>query len=470
MFLQDKASFRDSCGYVFIGKNKVIRTVHRKYQEHYEHAVQSGLFATLQKEGLLFTFEEINPPPNLNHENAWKYLQSDKIPFISYAHEWSFPQLQEAALLTLKIQKIALEHGMSLKDASTYNVQFYKGKPIFIDTLSFEKRAENSPWQGYRQFCMHFLAPLALQSYEHRLSRLTALWVDGIPLDIAWDLLPTKAALAPGLQMHLHLHAKAEKKFEDARTAVKRVQEATLSTARLLELIGSLERTILALPQQKACGEWANYYEDTNYSANATQYKENLVYNVAQEIQNTLEQDCLSMAVDLGANTGKYSALLAKHFDIVIAADIDATAVGMHYQKLKDQPSNIVPLVLDLANPSPSIGWAHEERASWLTRCQASLVSALALTHHLYFTAGIPWHKQAQFFANSLQENGVLLIEFVPRNDSQVQRMLMARDNDFSDYDVDSFSQIFSEYFDEKARYAMQDSERTCIVYRKREQ
>ncbi len=463
MQIKDKASFRDPCGQVFVGEDIVLRTVNKVYQKHWDHAVSSNLFDTLINQKLMLPFTIACNETLPSHIQAWKVLSTKKLPFISYAYEWSFPQLRDAALLTLKIEKIALEHHMTLKDASAYNIQFVDGKPIFIDILSFEKRNETDPWQAYRQFCMHFLAPLALQSFDHRLSRLSAQWIDGIPLDLAWSLLPARSSLSMGLQMHLHLHAKAEKKYADGRKAKQHKNKARLTTKQLLELLGSLERTIKSIKPPENVGDWVDYYTDTNYSHTAAKNKEEIVATFAEKFRGDL-------AIDFGANTGKYSAILANHFTTVIAADIDATAVAKHYLSLREQNStSITPIVLDLANPSPAIGWACEERPSFVQRYQADFVCALALTHHLFFTAHIAFEEQAEFFASVLKNGASLIIEFVPRNDSQVERMLLARDDVFPHYTLENLINAFLKYFNKIEQYDIAETKRTCICFTKKD-
>lgn len=450
-------SFRDPCGRVYLENGKILRTVTALYQPDWEHAVHSGLFEELTSNGRLVKFTEIPPCAG-----AWKCLDVERIPWISYPYEWSFHQLRDAARLTLDIHKAALKAGMSLKDASAYNVQFVGSRPVFIDILSFERRESTAPWQAYRQFCMHFLAPLALYSADHRLSRLSAGWIDGIPLDLAWSLLPARMAFSFGLQMHLNLHGKAEKKHNDGRKAAQKVKNVSISTQGLLDLADSLLRTIDSLPEPATPGDWSDYYTDTNYTSTAAQAKEKLV--------DTLAGQCAGeLAIDLGANTGCYSAIISRHFTSVIAADIDAPAVGSHYARLrKEGNAHILPLVQDLANPSPAIGWACSERQSWMQRPKADFVSALALIHHIYFTCGIPWKEQAAFFAGLLRPGGQLMMEFVPREDSQVKRMLAARDDIFADYNLDDCCSAFSEHFVVSAVHPLSETERQIILLTKR--
>ena len=158
------SSFRDPSGFLFLDRGVLYRQVNRSYREDFDHFMDSGLCSSLVDAGLLVSHEEVALPVAERLE-CYKILRPEPLPFISYPFEWSFSQLQDAALTTLAIQKRCLDRGMSLKDSTAYNIQFRKGKPLLIDTLSFERYSEGRPWTGYRQFCQHFLAPLALASY-----------------------------------------------------------------------------------------------------------------------------------------------------------------------------------------------------------------------------------------------------------------------------------------------------------------
>jgi hypothetical protein len=182
------SSFRDPSGFLFFENGTLFRSVSRLYQQNYDHLIQSGLYNKLVEDDLLIPHREVQPPAEAfgkqgnrgtrcgimsPYSPAYKIIQPEIVPFISYPYEWCFSQLKDAALALIKIQKQALDCNMSLKDASAYNIQFFKGKPILIDTLSFEIYKENQPWVAYRQFCQHFLAPLSLMaSRDIRLSQL----------------------------------------------------------------------------------------------------------------------------------------------------------------------------------------------------------------------------------------------------------------------------------------------------------
>ncbi|HOW91704.1 MAG TPA: hypothetical protein PK883_05240, partial [Anaerolineaceae bacterium] len=214
------ASFRDPSGFIFKRGGVLYRQVNRAYQKAYDKLMSGGLYAGLTADGLLIPHEEVDEPP-ADPELVYKIIRPQVVPFISYPYEWSFTQLKDAALLTLAAARSALEQGMVLKDASAYNIQFVGGKPVLIDTLSFDLYKEGAPWDAYRQFCQHFLAPLALASLvDIRLIQLLRVYIDGIPLDLASALLPgrTKFGLA-GLAVHIHLHARAQQQYSDKQVS-----------------------------------------------------------------------------------------------------------------------------------------------------------------------------------------------------------------------------------------------------------
>ncbi len=454
---KDLSSFRDRSGYVYHDGENVLRTIMPSYKETWKQVVQSGLIDECLSDKLIVSFEECDALPN-----SWKTLKVEPVPFISYPYEWSFSQIQDAALLTLKLQQEALAKGLTLKDASAYNVQFMGNRPVFIDIFSFEKRKQGETWQAYGQFCSHFLAPLALAAKKDlRLAQLSRQWIDGIPLDIASSLLPWKAYLNPSIFMHLVLHAALQKKYADPRS-FKSKGSRNMSLDKLQGIIESLEDATKNLRFPKQNTEWGDYYNDTNYTDEGTAAKLSIVESIASNHTGKL-------AVDLGANTGRFSQPLSKYFKTVVAADIDPAAVDFHYRHLrKNGPNNIVPLILDLSSPSPALGWAGEERSSFAQRCEADMLLALALCHHLFFTAGIPFTQISEYFHSLLGPHGVLLCEFVPKEDSQVQRMLSARDDVFEDYTLEEFQRAFyNAGFKELEVIDMPDSVRTLHVFEK---
>ena len=446
------ASFRDPSGFLFSRNGIIYRQINRAYAEDYARLMDSGLYEKLVKAGLLIPHVETGQAP-AQSEAAFKVIQPERVPFISYPYEWSFSQLKDAALATLSIQKRALKLGMSLKDASAYNIQFVRGRAALIDTLSFEAYKAGEPWTAYRQFCQHFLAPLALMSCrDARLSQLLRVFIDGVPLDLASLLLPFKTKLNFGLLTHIHIHAGSQKRFADKTVDPRK---GMMNQHAMTGLIESLESTIKKLSWTPAGTEWGAYYEATNYSDSAFKHKKQLVREWTADKKPNL-------VWDLGGNMGVFSREAAASGAYTVSFDIDPAAVEQNYRIVKkEKEENLLPLVLDLTNPSPSIGWDHAERDSLGQRGPADMALALAVIHHLAISNNVPLPQLAQFFASRAK---YLVIEFVPKTDSQVKRLLSSRRDIFPDYTREGFEAAFSERFEIRKAEPVQDSERMLYL------
>jgi len=246
---RNTASFRDPSGFVFSREGTIYRQINHSYEENYALLMSSGLYDKLTQAEWLIPHTEVGLDYAATGD-ACQVIRPDQIPFISYPYEWCFSQLQDAALLTLDIQMLAVEHGLSLKDCSAYNILFHQGKPVLIDTLSFEKYREGQPWVAYRQFCQHFLAPLALMSLvDIRLQQLLRVYIDGIPLDLASQLLPLRTRANFGLLSHIHLHAKAQQRYADEAVPS---EGRTIGRTAFLGLVDSLRSTVKKLKWQPA--------------------------------------------------------------------------------------------------------------------------------------------------------------------------------------------------------------------------
>ncbi|MHB8587059.1 MAG: class I SAM-dependent methyltransferase [Thermoplasmatota archaeon] len=454
-------SFRDPAGFVFRRDGTVYRQVNETFARRYDALHTSGVYESLVSKRLLIPHEEVDVSlaPTFADDGApkaYRILKPEQLPAISYPYEWAFSQLQDAALLTLRIQKVALSHGMTLRDASARNVQFVGARPIFIDTLSFEPYQEGEPWIPYRQFCEQFLAPLALASYRGpEFLRMPELTTDGIPLTFAATLLPWRARMRPGLFVHLRLHSKAREPKRAPPSSSAREDAAPSSTVapkstspsprpgrltrRALDgLLGSLTRTVTKL-RFKGDGTWSDYAPEESYGASGLAAKEQAVERHLSKIGD------VHTIVDLGANTGAFSMRASPHAKLVVATDGDPYAVELAYQRVRGEgPENVLPLVLDLANPSPARGWAGEELDPFHVRFQADAVMALALVHHLAIGRNVPLPRIAEYFA---QLGQFLLIEFVPKTDPQVMRMLAFREDVFPGYTREGFEAAFAPHF-----------------------
>ncbi len=449
-------SFRDPSGFVFLRDGVIYRQINNSCQKDYDQLMSSGLYQKLVQKKLIIPHKETSLD-FVKTADCYKIIQPERIPFISYPYEWGFGQLKSAALCTLDIQAQALKFNMSLKDASAYNIQFFKGRPLLIDTLSFEKYQPGSPWIAYRQFCQHFLSPLALMAYtDIRLGGLSRSFIDGIPLDLASFLLPFKSKFKLSLLLHIHLHAKSQKHYANKTLKNKQPQ---MTARSLLGLLNSLEKTIEQLNWKLPESEWGEYYSETNYSR--------LAFDERKGISAGFVDQARPKSVwDLGANTGVFSRLASERGINTIAFDFDYAAIEKNYLNIiKNKEQNILPLFLDLTNPSPAIGWANEERLSLKERGPAGLIIALALIHHLAISNNLPLDHIAGFFEKLGQS---LIIEFIPKTDSNVKRLLATREDIFKNYNQENFEHEFSKFFNIQKKINIKNSARTLYLMAKR--
>ncbi len=445
-------SFRDPSGFLFDRQGVLFRQVNASYQRDYDLLMESGLYDALVSEGLLVAHEEVAADEAAG-PGAYKVIRPERVPFISYPWEWCFSQLKAAALTTLRLQAIAMDHGMSLKDASAFNIQFHAGRPVFIDTLSFEAYQEGRPWVAYRQFCQHFLAPLALMSYsDHRLGRMLRTFLDGVPVDLTARLLPRRTWLRFGLATHIHLQALAEARLSPGGGSGG---AGRVSKRGLLGILDSLEGTVRKLHWNPGGTTWADYYTETNYSTEAWRDKQARVEQLVRSVDP-------ETVWDLGSNTGVFSRIAATTAQQTISFDMDEAAVERNYLRCAEEgDSRILPLILDLANPSPGLGWANRERPPLLERGRPDLVLALALIHHLAIGNNLPFERIAEYLREVTSR---LIIEFVPKSDSQVQRMLSSRQDVFPNYRQDAFEEAFARHFEVRESIPLEDTERRLYL------
>lgn len=453
---RNPASFRDPSGFVYRRDGRLLRQVNASYREHFNALVESGLYDELVSAGLLVAHEFMDRGLAMTPE-AFQVIAPEPIPFVSHPYEWCFGQLKDAALLTLEIQRRALDRGLTLKDASAFNVQYQDGHPVLIDTLSFERRNEGEPWIAYRQFCQHFLAPLlAMAHVDVRLARLFVTDLDGLPLDLVSGLLPRRSWLRFSTLVHIHLHARSLKRYSSVRAEEHRLYRSVSQTA-LLGLVDSLESAIRRLEVGAAATEWADYEQDHSYSHSARAAKE-------KQVRRAVETVRPDVVWDLGANTGVFSRIAANQGARVISIDGDHSAVESNYRAVKRSgETRVLPLLVDLACPTPGSGWANMERESLVSRGPADLVLALALIHHLGFTHNVPI---AHILAWLSGLGRYALVEFVPKSDPQTQRLLLSREDIFHDFTEEHFVERARDYFAIEWREQVPDTERTMYLMR----
>lgn len=459
---RNEGSFRDPAGYIFSSRGKVYRQINNLGSKDYDLFMSSGLYQSLLDADMIVAHKEVNLDSLTKDEKRYKIIQPTLIPFISYPYEWTFGQLKAASALTLDIMKVAIEHGMILKDASAYNVQFVGNKPVFIDTLSFAEYKDGAQWEGYKQFCEHFVAPLALSHYATpNILKSLRVHLDGIPLSLACQLLPSKARLRVGLLAHLYIHGSSQRRHQQGGEEIAtKAKSRKMTKIAMLGLISSLERTIKKLEHPQNDTEWGDYYKFTNYSDEAFQAKRKLVSSLLDEVPGKLK-----MVWDVGANNGEFSELAVEKGAYTVAFDIDEVAVSRNFKakRVAEISEKMLPLVQDLTNPSPGLGWAHKERESLVGRGPADVVMALAIIHHLAIGNNLPFEQIASFLHDISK---YLIIEFVPKGDSKVDHLLASRKDIFKDYDAKIFEKVFERHFKLVDKKPVKGSKRTIYLYK----
>ena len=456
---REPGSYRDPAGFVYRRDGVLLRQVDASFGARWDDLAASGLLERLQAVGALVPHETVPLELAFDPATAHVVIRPEPVPFISYPYEWSFGQMRDAALLTLEAQTQASEMGFTLRDASAYNVQFQRGKPVLIDTLSFQRAEPGAPWAAYRQFCEHFVAPLALIAYRDPRCRLMLRAnLDGIPLDLAARLLPGRTRFNLGLGAHIHAHARAQRHYADRPDAAA-ASTIRMSPLKQAALIDGLRRTIEGLHWEPTGTEWADYADHTSYGDDAARAKDDIVRDMLHSVGG-------STVWDLGANTGRFSRIAAALGCRVVAWDIDPAATETHYRTIRREgTTTVLPLLGDIAQPSPALGWALTERRSMLDRADADVVLALALIHHLAIGRNVPLTAAADVFAR-LGPN--LIVEFVPREDAMVQRLLATREDVFTDYTEAGFRAAFDRRFEIQETAPIDGSRRTLFRMRRR--
>lgn len=452
------SSFRDPDGFVLVKDNTYFRQVNQSYKEDYDHLKSSGLYQKLVSLRLLIPHTE-QAFSKIKHPSAYKILKPAPITFISYPYEWTFSQLKDAALTTLKIQQIALEFGMTLKDASFFNIQFYNGYPVLIDTLSFIRYEPQSPWVPYRQFCEHFLAPLALMSYtDIRLGNLLRTYMNGIPLDLAHRLLPVTSYLSLPLLLHIHFHSRTKNQTNTTHK-IKNARKHFFSENSLRGLLDNLTQAVKQLKWKPKSSQWLNYYHGCSYSARAFNYKKHIVTRWISKIRP-------KTVWDLGANDGTLSRILSGKKIFTVAFDNDPGASEASYlEAKKSRDAYLLPLIMDLTNPTPDLGFANSERLSLTNRGPAELLLALAFIHHLAIGNNLPLRQIASYFKKL---GKWLIIEFIPKTDPLTASMLVSREDIFDKYSRAGFERAFKLVFTIKEVIPIKDSQRVLYLMQKK--
>jgi precorrin-6B methylase 2 len=431
----DPGSFRDRTARVFHYDGKIFRGLSDVALREWEALSSTEFFRRFSERGAIVPTRRLDPVPVplMSAGGSWTaVLEHEKLPFVSYPYEWSFEMLRDAALLQLDLVLAALDEGIGLKDASAYNVQWKGASPVFVDLASFYKRAEREPWVGYRQFCQMFLYPLLIQAYRDVPFQP---WmrgsIDGIDADVCRNLMSARDYLRGGVLAHVYLQAKAQKAYNSTTRNVRADLQKAGFDRRIIKANAERLRSLVAgLQWHPAQSTWSDYLKCGHYEASDAEQKRAFVTSVVATRE-------WHLAWDIGCNVGVFSRIAAERATYVVAMDADHLAVDKLYRALKlERATNILPLVVNVTDPPPNLGWRNLERKRITERGQPELVLALALIHHVVIGGNIPMAEFVQWLRDI---GGDLVIEFVTREDPMVVTLLRNKEDHYADYDTEAF-------------------------------
>jgi SAM-dependent methyltransferase len=437
----EPGSFRDPESRVFYAAGAVYRALSAEGLADFEALAASGL---LDDPRIVATERVYDPPPEagLLATDVAGVLRHERVPFISYPYEWTFSMLKDAALLQLDLLSAALDHDLVLKDSSPYNVQFKGARPVFIDVGAFERRRAGELWVGYRQFCMLYFFPLLLKSLRGVSFQP---WlrgsIDGISATQIRGVMSFSDRFRRGLATNVFLHARLERQDARSATAIKReVKRSGVELELIRANVRKMRKLVARLDSSPPAGVWVDYPEQNSYDPVDAERK-------AEFVRTAVRSRAWRLVWDLGANTGRHAKIAAEHAQHVIALDADEGAVELLYRDLRAAGGGtILPLTMNLADPSPSLGWRGRERGSLLERGRPDLVLALALVHHITIGSNVPVREFVDWLA---ELGGALVIEFPSREDPMVQKLLAGkREGLHPDYERGYFERCLRERFD----------------------
>jgi ribosomal protein L11 methylase PrmA len=437
---KEDSSFRDNQGNIFYLDNKVLRGINKNGKKNFEFIYNKKILEDSIKSNYLISTKLINKDHLPDFFSNFEYIvESEVIPFISYPYEWSFEQLKKAALHHLDFQIFLFHKGAVLRDSSAYNIQFIGTKPYFIDLLSIKQYEYGEYWIGYKQFCENFLNPLLLGSLKgvHHNNWFRGN-LEGIATTELNKLLSFKDKISFKIFTHIHLQAKLNiKSIENEKKISSKYHNLKkLSKTSYISIIVQLRNWISELTFKDESSIWQNYSKENTY--------DNLEYNQKKKIVGDfIKKTKPNTLIDLGCNDGDYSKLsLDSGAKYVVGFDFDHNTIANAFKMAKDDEDNFLPLILDASNPSPNQGWLQKERKGFIERFHADALIALAFEHHLIIGKNVPIQQFVEWIT-SISECG--LIEFVPKTDKTIQKMLEYRDDIFSNYTEEEFENCLKE-------------------------
>jgi len=456
-FAVDTGSFRDRDGRIYRLHGRILRGLSEQALEEFRKLQSTGFYTKFLDRGQLVRSELLPPdqvplPPEIASQWAG-FIEHDRIPFITYPYEWTFGMLQDAALLQLDLVEAAILEGMTLKDATPYNIQFVSGRPVFIDIPSFETLPGGAPWSGYRQFCEMFLFPLMLQAYKGvHFQPLMRAGIDGVGIQTAARLFSVRDRFRSGVLTHVWLQSKLDSRYGSTRKDVRSdLKSAGFNKEMILANVRKMRKLVAKLNWQGDGSEWGSYEEFHNYSKSDHELKESF-------IRDSVGSGGARLVWDIGCNTGQFSKIALEHAQNVIAMDLDHFAVERLYRETKAEGiGGLLTLVQNIADPSPNWGWRNLERTDLESRARPDMILCLALIHHVVISANIPLEEFVAWLSGLSDQ---LVLEYVSRSDDKVKTLLRNKEDKYSDYSRKGLESALSQHFEIERKQALDSGSR----------
>jgi len=383
-------------------------------------------------------------------------LEHEEVPFVSYPFEWCFGMLRDAAALHLDVLAEALTRGMTMKDGHAYNVQWWGSRPSFIDVTSFTRHG-GGPWPGYRQFCETFLNPLFLQANRGvDFQPLLRGRLAGISVADMYRLVAARDIVRRGVLRHVVVHRLVDRRATGPSQATTvAMAEAGFSAEVAKAAASSLRKLVRSMTWRPRRSAWSTYGADNPYCWEDRRQK-------AAFVEAAAAAGPAQLVWDLGCNDGTYARVAARSGSYVVAVDADHPTIEKLYQSLRAEGNErILPLVMDVADPTPGMGWRNTERRALSDRGRPDLVLCLALVHHLAIGANVP---VAEIVAWLRSFACSVAVEFVGRDDPMVQRMLAGKPIEHPDYSTDAFESCLGRCFRIDRREPLGSGTRTMYL------
>jgi SAM-dependent methyltransferase len=461
-------SFRDPSGYVFSRRDRIGRALSHDAHDTLRALEAAGLLGRLISDGTVVGTRFVEDADDTaalaaEHPGFDHFLDHDRIAPITYPYEWCVSMLADAGLHTLALQERLVKAEFSLKDATAYNIQFVAGRPTFIDLTSIERPSRLDIWYALGQFARMFTFPLLLCRYHGwDLRSYFLASIDGRDVEQVARSLGGLEKWRPrailDVALPLLFQRRAGARPGNGKEVLEKPNRNPRAQLLNMERLRGKVRKLAA--GYKPRGVWADYTATCSYDDRAERAKKEMIRQFLQRARPR-------RVLDMGCNTGDYSYLAAECGATVVAADADHDAVEILYRRLREKPAAITPMVVDLGNPSPAIGYRNRERANFFDRVDADAVLALAVLHHLLVSGNLTLEAVRDLFYDLTSD--YLVLEFVPTDDVMFKRLLKFRTDDAHRHlTLDLCSSVFARRFVVLRQEPIPGSPRTLLFMRKK--